>query len=171
MQLTLANVLRATPGTSGAPQQQQQALPLPPPISPVTAAEADIDPFCAESAALQQYATNSTGWAWNLVSQAIPCPHSNCNTLGFSTSGAGKTLQLTIDTQQNNTRGAPFERRSLVGIFFASKASNWWGRMGVAQLACVCGCACKPAIMTVSTLRSQGENLWGTLAISKTEVR
>jgi hypothetical protein len=113
-------------------------LPLPAPISPLAAAEADSDPFCAESAALQQYATNSTGWGWKAAKDRFKYPHPNCYTYGFYSSGANKTLQLTIDTQ-NSTRissssSTRLDRISLVGIFFAGTAfaKNWPSRMGVA---------------------------------------
>jgi hypothetical protein len=159
--------MQAAAGSAGASRRQ---LPLPAAISPIAAAEGDSDPFCAESAALQQYVTNSSGWKTSTMLQAIPCPHPNCNTHGFAASGAGKTLEFMIDTQ-NSISGAAFERRALVGIFLATKTSDWWRRMGVAQLTCVRGCSCSPAKMAIADIHQQGDNFWGSLATTRTEVR
>jgi hypothetical protein len=166
---TLANVLRQSTGGTGRRQQQQQALPLPTPISPLAAAEADSDPFCAESASLQQYATNSNGWIWGNFVETYFCPHPNCNILGFYGSGIGQTLELTIDTQSSATatNGAVLERLNLVVIFSSGHLPMWSGRIGVAQLACVSGCSCQP----VKLARPAPSSTGGKLAAARTEVR
>uniref|UniRef100_A0A383WFL8 SGNH hydrolase-type esterase domain-containing protein n=1 Tax=Tetradesmus obliquus TaxID=3088 RepID=A0A383WFL8_TETOB len=170
LQLTLSNVMAATRGAPRSPQQQQ--LPVPAPISPKAAAEAGVDPFCAEAVHLEQYATNSSGWSWGEGPHGLPCPHPNCIAWGFSATGAGKTLEFTIDTQ-NSTSGAALQRRSLLGIFQTSRTADWLSKTGSAQLSCVSGCSCRPAQMKFesSASRSIGENSWGNLGVASTEVR
>jgi hypothetical protein len=169
VRLTLAGVLGLTPGNTARRQQQQQVLPLPVPISPLAAAEADSDPFCAESAALQQYATSSTGWTWgNPIDLQSSCPHPNCNTFGFYASGAGQTLQLTIDTQNSAivTNGATLDRANLVAIYSSAHLAKWAGRIGVGMMTCVSGCSCQPVLLT----RPAPAFLGGKLVFAKTEV-
>uniref|UniRef100_A0A383WF64 SGNH hydrolase-type esterase domain-containing protein n=1 Tax=Tetradesmus obliquus TaxID=3088 RepID=A0A383WF64_TETOB len=162
----LANVLGTTPGTPIRRRQQQQQ-PLPPPISPLAAAEADGNPFCAESSALQQYATNSNGWNWTNP-DILPCPHPNCNTYAFSSSGAGQTLQLTVDTQSaaTSTNGAALDRMRLTAIYINSKMVKWAGKVGVAVMTCVSGCSCQPVMLSRPVPAANG----GQLALAGTEV-
>jgi hypothetical protein len=173
VQLTLKDVLRAT-SNGGVSLQQQQPQTLPPPISPLAAAEAGLDPFCAESAFLQQFATNSSGWTWEAAKDRFKCPHPNCYTYGFHSFGTNSTLQLTIDTQ-NSTRAdgsTQIDNLSLVGIFLAGKsyARDWASRMGLAQLSCMSGCSCEPVLMQPVKNATGGEDFSGNLAFAKTQV-
>jgi hypothetical protein len=146
-------------------------MPLPTRISPLAAPEeSDSGTFCAESAALPQYATNSSGWTWGIpLDEFRPCPHPNCKTRGFYAAGAGKTLEFQIDTQSSvrSADGALPTRRSLVGIYYNARSNGWPARMGVAQLSCVSGCSCSPVVMGLTERRQA----LGNLAAASTEVR
>jgi hypothetical protein len=138
-------------------------------VTALAAAEADSDPFCAESADLQQYATNSSGWSWgNKV--RMQCPHPNCQTLGYQTYGPNKTLTLSIDTLNSTrvTNGAVLERRNLVAVFSSGHANTKRGAVagGSAQLACVHGCRCKRIMLR----RPHPSLVGGNLILATTKV-
>jgi hypothetical protein len=75
----------------------------------------------------------------SLPDDQYPCPHPNCNTRGFYTVGAGRTLELQIDTQNSvrSVDGATSPRRSLVGIFYTSQKSFFFAQICVQPVWCM----------------------------------
>jgi hypothetical protein len=170
---TLRRTLASISADSNA-AAAQQTLRLPPPVTALAAEEADSDPFCAESADLQQYATNSSGWSWgNWV--PMQCPHPNCQTLGFHTYEPSSTLTLVINTMNSThvTNSAVLDRRNLVAVYSSGHANTKRGTVtgGSAQLACVHGCRCKRMILSKPHPSSLGGNLiLATTKVSMTVV-
>jgi hypothetical protein len=136
-----ALAIGAGAGSAGIPP------PLPMPVTPGAAREADGEPFCAEGAALQAHvrraAAQAAGWAWTddaNASQQDWCSSPNCHKLGYTARGGGTALDITLDSTAA-TGGPALDARELV-VFYAKSPQP--GEMGTAVVECLSGCSCKP---------------------------
>jgi hypothetical protein len=64
---------------------QQLLQQLPPPVSPLTADEADQDPSCAmdQGFAAAVSVSSSRGWTWGTDGSLAACPHDHCRVWGY----------------------------------------------------------------------------------------
>ncbi|WIA23834.1 hypothetical protein OEZ85_013495 [Tetradesmus obliquus] len=143
-------------------------LSLPSPVSPIAAREADGDTFCAEGAWFQKYVVKSSaakdGWQWFDETTPINlkyCDHFNCHRLGYRATGAGKSLDIQVATN-NVTTQSRLEKRALV-IFFTR--SPFKDEMGIARVSCISGCSCSPI-----ELDGYNDDFYATLGAGSTSV-
>jgi hypothetical protein len=148
-----------------------QRPPLPHPVTPLAALEADGDTFCAEGDELHGYVDQSTvaagGWNWTnsvkgnmadrsacTIARAAQGDQVNCGNWGLATHGFGKYVDFQVDTQNmpgdaiSVASGTQPDKRQL--MFFYDRCTSvdrtvgTSGKAPTALVQCVRGCKCKP---------------------------
>ncbi|KAF6260040.1 hypothetical protein COO60DRAFT_929522 [Scenedesmus sp. NREL 46B-D3] len=176
MQQALAKELRALADDGGTSEPAAiaedwavQAQQLPPPVSPLAAAEVDGEPLCAMDQALQRFVSvnSSSDWKWGARSLA-GCPHSHCRVWGYRAKGHGTVLNMTINTADVTAADSSLGWRWLVAFFTQTSPTARQSRIGRAQLDCLSGCECKSTMLGKPA--TQDAQLGITLGYAQTNV-